>query len=130
MDDAVIALLKGRNFCHLITFKKNGDPRVVVIWVDTDGENVVVNGSDGNRYWVEDVKRDPRVIATVVNHDKPYEYVTVWGRVSETTHDGANDHIHRLHNKYHGTSGDTYPLGDGEQRIKVIIEPEKVRHYG
>jgi PPOX class probable F420-dependent enzyme len=130
MDDNIVALLKGRNFAHVVTRRKDGEPRVVLIWVGTDGEHVLLNGSEGNRYWLEDVKRDPRVIVTVVNHDNPYEYTTITGRVTEITHDGANDHIHRLHNKYHGTTGDTYPLGDGEQRAKVLVTPEKVRYNG
>jgi len=130
VEDKTKALLKGKNFCHLVTRRQDGEPRVVLIWVDTDGEHVLVNGSEGNRHWLDDVRRDPRVIATVVNHAMPYEYVTIEGRVVEITHDGANDFIHRLHNKYQGSTGDAYPLTDGEQRAKVVIEVDSVRYNG
>ena len=89
MEAGVQALLtQGRNFCHLVSRRSDGSPRVVVIWVDAADGHVLLNGQEGDRHWLEDVRRDPRVICTVVNMEDPYEYVTIHGRVVEDTHEG------------------------------------------
>jgi hypothetical protein len=65
----------------------------------------------------------------VVNRQNPYEYAEVHGRVVEDTHEGADEHIDRLAQKYLGV--DEYPgRQEGEQRVKFLIEPEKVRVHG
>ena len=126
MDVVVRDLLtQGRNFCHLVTRKPDGSPRVVVLWVDADDEHVLLNGQEGDRYWLEDVRRDPAVIATVVDMDHPYEYVTIHGRVVADTHQGANAHIDALARRYWGTD---YGLPEGKQRVIVRVAPERVRH--
>ena len=40
----------------------------------------------------------------------------------------AEQHIQRLHQKYRG--GGCYPLGPGERRLKVVIEPVAVKVSG
>ena len=126
MDDRVRELLsEGRNFCHLVTRKRDGEPRVVVIWVDADGEHVLLNGQEGERRWLTDVRRDPRVIITVVNAENPYEYVTIHGRAVEDTHEGANEHIDALAQRYWGKG---YGLEEGKQRVLVRVAPDTVRH--
>ena len=125
IEDAVRALLQGKNFCHLVTRRRDGSPRVVVIWVDADDEHVLLNGQEGERHWIADVRRDPAVICTVVNMDDPYEYVTIHGRVVGDTHEGANEHIDALAQRYWGTD---YGLPEGKQRVIVRVAPERVRH--
>jgi hypothetical protein len=65
----------------------------------------------------------------VLNLENPYEYVTVRGRVTEITEDGADDHIDALAKKY--LDLDEYPYRtDDEVRVTVAIEPEKVNYRG
>ena len=120
-------LTEGRNFAHVVSSRRNGEPRVVLVWVDADAEHVLLNGQEGARQWLEDVRNDPRVIVTVVNHDDPYEYVTIEGTVESETHEGANAHIDKLAQKYWGTD---YGLEAGAQRVLVRVRPQKVRHRG
>ena len=40
-------LLEGKNFCGVVTIGKDGRPDVVVVWVDTDGEGVLLNSAEG-----------------------------------------------------------------------------------
>ena len=50
--------------------------------------------------------------------------IALRGAVVEMTHDGADEHIDVLANKYLGTD---YPnRREGEQRVKVRIRPERV----
>ncbi|HYZ27861.1 MAG TPA: TIGR03618 family F420-dependent PPOX class oxidoreductase [Thermoleophilaceae bacterium] len=119
---------QGANFVALATRDKQGKPRLAVIWADLDDGRIAVNSAEG-RLWPENVRREPEVALVVVNRQNPYEYAEVLGRVVEDTHDDADDHIDRLAQKYMGV--DEYPgRREGEQRVKFVIEPEKVRVRG
>ncbi len=128
IDGRARELLEAKNFCHVGTIRSDGTPHVVPVWVDTDGEHVVLNSAEG-RLWVRNADRDPRITCTVANSENPYEYVTISGRVSERTHDGADDHIDSMARKY--LDADTYPFrSPDEQRVIFRIEPGIVRVHG
>ena len=128
LDAKARELLEGANFCYVVTHGKSGRPLVNPIWVHADDGHVIVNSAEG-RAWPENVRRDPRVTLCVPNHENPYEYVTIWGRVVEDTHEGADENINFLSKKY--LDKNEYPFrGPGEQRILFRIEPEKIKVYG
>ena len=41
------ALLTGKNFASFSTLMPDGSPQTTVVWVDTDGEHVLVNTAVG-----------------------------------------------------------------------------------
>jgi PPOX class probable F420-dependent enzyme len=121
-------LLEARNFCHVATIDSDGTPHVAVVWVDVNGSDVLLNGAEG-REWPENLRRDPRVTLTVVNHENPYEYVSIDGRVVEMTHDGADDHIDRMSQKYFGKK--RYPDASPDQtRLLIRVRPDKISVRG
>ena len=121
-------LIEAPNFLALASEREDGSTHLTVIWGDLEDGRVAVNSAEG-RIWPENLRRKPEVSLVVVNHESPYEYVSVRGRVVEDTHDGADEHINRLAKKY--LDKDEYPFRQpGEQRIKFLIEPERVRVHG
>jgi PPOX class probable F420-dependent enzyme len=117
----------GKNFVTLTTLR-NGSPHMVVIWGDLENGNIALNGAEGRR-WPQNLRENPEVALVVTNSEDPYEYASVRGRVVEDTHEGADEHIDRLAKKYLGK--DEYPYRqEGEQRVKFLIEPERVRMQG
>jgi len=125
IDGRVKELLEAPNFVAVASLNKDGAPDVKVVWGDLDDGKVVLNSAEG-RKWPANVRRDPRVTVTVVNHENPYEYAQIRGRVVEDTHEGADENIDKLAKKYLGK--DEYPwLQPGEQRIKFLVEPERIR---
>jgi PPOX class probable F420-dependent enzyme len=121
-------LLQDKNFCHVVTTRRDGSPHVSVVWVDVEGDEVLLNGAEG-RVWPANLRRDPKVLLTVVNLANPYEYTTIKGRAVEITPDGADEHIDALAKKY--LDEDEYPFRqEGEVRLKVRIQPEKVSLRG
>jgi PPOX class probable F420-dependent enzyme len=121
-------LIEAPNFLALASEREDGSTHLTVIWGDLEDGRVAVNSAEG-RIWPENLRRQPEVSLVVVNHESPYEYVSVRGRVVEDTHDGADEHINRLAKKY--LDKDEYPFRQpGEQRIKFLIEPERVRVHG
>ena len=128
IEGRVRELLEAPNFVALASLNKDGSPDVKVVWAGVDGGNVVLNSAEG-RQWPKNVRRDPRVTVTVVNHQNPYEYAQIRGRVVDDTHDGADENIDSLAKKYLGK--DEYPFRqEGEQRVLFRVEPERVKLHG
>jgi PPOX class probable F420-dependent enzyme len=121
-------LLKAKNFCVVSTIRADGSVHAAPVWVDVQDGRPVVNTAEG-RSWPENLKRDPRVTLTVQNMENPYEYLSVRGRVTEQTREGADTHIDSLAMKYLGQ--ESYPYRQpGEQRVILHVEPDYVRVNG
>jgi PPOX class probable F420-dependent enzyme len=115
-------------FAGLATVMPDGSPQVTPVWIDFDGENLLVNTAVGRRK-DKNLQRDSRVSLMLVDPDNPYRYLEVRGRVVERTHDGADDHINKMAKKYLGK--DVYPgRQPGEVRVLYKIKPARVSSMG
>lgn len=118
-------ILEAPNFASLATTMPDGAPHVSTVWIDLDGEEVLVNTGEG-LVKTENVRRDPRVAISVFDQQEdPYEQVVIHGTVVDITPDGADEHIDRLAKKY--LDVDTYPWREpGEQRLILRIRVDRV----
>ncbi len=124
LSEGVKKLFLEPNFPHLATLMPDGSPQVTPVWVDLEGDRILVNTAEG-RVKPRNVRRDPRVAISIHRQDNPYSSAFIRGRVVEIKHEGAEDHIHKMAKKYLGQ--DRYPyLQPGEQRAIMVIEPEQV----
>lgn len=124
LDDRDRELLAAPNFVTVSTLRPDGSIQAAPIWVDVDGDTVVLNTAEG-RAWPENLRREGHATLTVQNLENPYEYVTISGHVSADTTDGADEHIDQMAKKYLGQ--DTYPYRQpGEQRVIFRITPDRV----
>lgn len=123
--DSVTKLLNGKNFGFLATLNKDGSPQVTPIWVDSDGDYVLLNTAMG-RVKQKNTMRDPRVAVAVLDMSNPYKYAAIRGRVVEQLPgQTAEDHIDKLAKKYLGKN--KYPFRQaGEKRVILKIVPEHV----
>lgn len=104
--------------------RPDGSIQAVVAWVGTEGDHLTLNSAEG-RAWPENLRRAGKATITVIA-DTPWEWVSVAGVLDGDTHEGAEDHIHVLSNKYLGSD---YPaLPPGEQRVKFSLRPERVTY--
>lgn len=126
--DELIDLLGRPSTCYLSTTMPDGSPQLTQTWVDTDGENIVVNTVQG--YQKErNVTRDPRVAVAVSDPDNPSRYFSVRGHVISATTDGGAAHIERLAQRYLGTPYPWYG-GRGQVRVVLTISIDKVHAMG
>jgi len=124
LSDGVKKLFQEPNFAHLATLMRDGSPQVTPVWVDLDGDRILVNTAEG-RVKPRNVRGDPRVSISIINQQNPYSHAAVRGRVVDITHEGADAHIDKLAKKYLGQ--DTYPFRQpGEQRVIFVIEAKHV----
>jgi PPOX class probable F420-dependent enzyme len=103
--------------------RQDGTPHQTAVWVDWDGEHVVLN-LNNFRAKLEHLRRDPRVSVLTVDRNDPFRRLAVEGRVVEITTEGAYEHIVRQAGVYIGK--DDYPLQEGEERVLVKIAPDRV----
>jgi PPOX class probable F420-dependent enzyme len=121
-------LLSEPAFCEVATLMADGSPQITQVWVDTDGEHILVNTSE-NRQKTRNVRRDPRVAVNVVDPNNAWRLASVRGKVVDVTTDGADDLIDRLAQKYLGQ--EKYPSRrPDEVRVTLKIAPEKVNEVG
>jgi PPOX class probable F420-dependent enzyme len=112
----------------LATSGADGTPQITPLWVDIDGDDVLVNTAEG-RVKARNIERNPKVALSVVDPDDPYNVVALKGTVVEITTEGADAHIDALAHKYLGV--DSYPgRRPDEVRIKVRIRPDTVAMQG
>ena len=124
LSDAEARLFaEGRNFGTLVTLRADGSPHATPVWVDFDGENVVINTAQGRAKY-RNLKRDPRVAVSVFSEENQEAYVTVNGVAEIVDEDQAAwEHMDTLERKYRGR--DQFPRG-GPQRVLVRIRPTRV----
>jgi PPOX class probable F420-dependent enzyme len=126
LTDKQAQLLVDKNIASLATVNPDGSPHVTPVWVDWDGEHVLVNTLRG-RAKVRNIERDPRAEIVVFNLQNPYQHVRVKGR-AELVDEGAEEHIDQLSKKY--VDEDSYPWrAPGDKRVIVRIRPERVSDY-
>lgn len=123
LNETAVTLLKGPNIAHLATLMPDGSPQVTPVWVDTDGQDVLINTAEG-RLKLKNMRRDPRVAVDLVDRDNPYRSVLVRGHVVAISEEGADAHIDQLAQRYLGV--ERYPKAEGERRVIVRIRPARV----
>lgn len=117
-------LTEDHYFAVVSTLMPDGSPQSSVVWIDSDGENVLFNTAEG-RVKPRNLRRDPRVSVTIYDPENPFETVSIRGRAVEITTEGADEHIDKLAKKY--TGNDRYPFRQpGEQRLLVRIVPDRI----
>jgi PPOX class probable F420-dependent enzyme len=128
LPEELIALLRAPSTCYITTLMPDGSPQLTQTWVDTDGEHILINSVVGYQKQ-RNIERDPRVAVAISDPAHPTRYITVRGRVTATTIDGAADHIESLAHKYLGRPYPWYG-GRDQTRITMTITIEKLHTMG
>ena|SRR5688572_12005305 len=116
-------LAEAANHAVLTTLFPSGGPQTNVVWIDHDGENLLVN-SETERQKVRNVRRDPRVAVLVFDPADMDNWVEVRGRVVEIVEgEEARRHIDDLAQKYLGVPD--YPTPIRSPRVILKIAPDR-----
>ena len=128
LPDELLELLRGPSTCYIATLMKDGSPQLTQVWVDTDGEHVIVNSVD-THLKVRNLRRDPRVAVTISDPAHPGGFYQVRGRAISITEEGGPEHIEMMAQKY---TGGSYPWYGGRDQVRVVItiEADKVSSTG
>ena len=124
LNAKAVRLIDGKNFAFLATIMPDGAPHVAPVWIDREGDTILVNTAMG-RVKQRNVTREPRVALSIADQNNMYDKIVIHGRVVSQTLEGADAHIDKLAKKYIGK--DKYPWrAPGERRVIIKIEPTQV----
>jgi PPOX class probable F420-dependent enzyme len=127
LDDNAQKFLEQPYVGTVTTLREDGSPHSTIVWVDVEDGKVSFNTATG-RAKPRHLEHDPRASLLVVDPNDSYRWIAISGH-AELTDEGADAQIDKLAKKYLGR--DEYPWRKpAEQRLKVLIEPEKVDSYG
>ena len=87
------------NLAAISTVGNDGGPRVTMVWVDVDGDDILVNSTQ-SRIWPKNLERDPRVALCAFDKEQVFNNVAVVGHVVSMSTEGAWDHIQKVARKY------------------------------
>jgi len=121
LSEKAMALIERKNFAHLATLMKDGSPHVAPVWVDHEGDIILINTAVG-RMKHRNIRRDRRVALSIADQADPYERIEIRGRVISQVREGADEHIDKLSAKYRGVPKYDKSSPD-ERRIVLKIEP-------
>lgn len=123
LPDKVKTIVDGKNYATIATLNADGSPQTSVVWISRDGDDLLVSTVKG-RLKDRNLRRDPRVSITVVDHDNPYDYFEARGKVT-FTEEGGPELINSLSLKYTGEQY-TGDVGTDHVRVVVRISPDKL----
>jgi PPOX class probable F420-dependent enzyme len=119
LTDEVRRLVARANYAHIATLMPDGAPHSVPVWIDLEGDNLVILTGPGSRK-ARNLERDPRVAISINDIDQPYASALIRGRLLERVEgDRAWEIIDRIARKY---IGQPYPLRT--DRIVLVIKPD------
>jgi PPOX class probable F420-dependent enzyme len=110
-------LLSSPNYLHLATLRADGSSRSWVVWVGIEGERLLIC-TDDSTWKAKDMRRDPRVSASIVDLANPYRMAAIQGRVVEVRPDNDCRYMDPISMKY--TSAPFPYRGPG--RVCFVIE--------
>jgi len=123
-SDTSRAIFDKKVLAHVASLGPDGDPHVTPVWVELDGEEIVISTALG-RAKARNLANDARVAVSLTDPDNPYTVIAVRGHVGTFTTDGADEVIDRLAKKYMDV--DTYPFRrEGEIRVTVKIVADRI----
>lgn len=133
LNPAARSLIESGALAHLVTLAADGSPRVAVIWVGLDGDEVVAGHLDRRQHKLRNIAADPRVALSIesdtVNPIGLQEYLVIRGR-ARLQDGGAPALLQRLAHAYLGPDVKFPPMHDPPEGIVSRITVEHVGGIG
>lgn len=126
IPESHVDILHKKSFAHVATVDEQGVPQVTPVWVDYDGEYILINSAKGRKK-DRNMRARPEVGVSIQDPDNMYRYLGVQGVIEEITEADGAEMIHRLSRKY---TGQDYTLSPSETRVTYRIRPVKTWTMG
>lgn len=133
LNPAARALIESGKLAHLVTLAADGSPRVAVIWIGLDGDELVAGHLDTRQIKLRNIAADPRVALSIeseiVNPIGLQQYLVIRG-TARLQVGGAAELLQRLAHVYLGPDVDFPPMPDPPAGIVSRITVEHVSGIG
>lgn len=101
LPEKICKLIDDKNLAHFATLKKDGSPHVAPVWIDRDGDIILIN-TTSSRLKYKNVQNDKRVSLSITDYKDPYTWASIIGEVVELSNVDAETHIDKMSQKYLG----------------------------
>ena len=101
LPEKICKLIDDKNLAHFATLKKDGSPHVAPVWIDRDGDTILIN-TTSSRLKYKNVQNDKRVSLSIADYKDPYTWASIIGEVVELSSVDAETHIDKMSQKYLG----------------------------
>ena len=122
-------LTDARSLTVLVTLMPDGQPQAQVVWVEVEGDTVVIN-TERSRQKAKNMAREPKVTVISVDPTDSERYIEIRGEVESMREDDGVEVINRLAMKYDGKPyfGGRAPVEALQtmRRVTVRIRPTRV----
>jgi PPOX class probable F420-dependent enzyme len=133
LNPAARELIESGKLAHLVTLAPDGSPRVAIIWVGLDGDEIVAGHLDRRQVKLRNIAADPRVALSIasdtVNAIGLQENLVIRGN-ARLEDGGAPALLQRLAYVYLGPEVKFPPMSDPPQGIVSRITVEHVGGIG
>lgn len=119
LNAGVRRLLDAPNLAVLATINKDGSPQTSVVWVGTEGDELVISSAQGRRKDLN-IRRDSRVSLSVYDAEDPDTYAEIRGDATVTEDVGRALAV-RLAEKYEGPGAGEEFLSLPPEIVRVVI---------
>jgi PPOX class probable F420-dependent enzyme len=130
LNDLVREALTAGHLAHLVTLNKDGSPKVSIVWVGLDGDEIVC--AHQNLYQkLKNIQRDARVALSMVTGGKTNRldnYLVINGR-ARITEGGASKLLNQLAQIYIAP-GTTFATDEAPQGYITHITVERIHGNG
>jgi PPOX class probable F420-dependent enzyme len=121
---ALMDLLEGDALAHLATVRADGTPHVTPLWIDHDGDTLLVNVRV-DRVKAANMRERPAVAISIVDPRNPYRYLSITGVVVSWSEEGWREHMDELSRRYMKVA--RYPWSFPDERRAIFrIAPKHV----
>jgi len=114
----------------LTTLMPDGMPQSSIVWVDYDGEYVLIN-TTLQRQKGRNMQANPKVTVLVIDPNDSSRWAEARGQVIEMTRVGADAHADKLTQRYCPGKQyfyrDIYPVEQKEKETRVIVRIQPVK---
>src|SRR3989475_13217253 len=115
-----IDLLEGEALGHLATVRADGTPHVTPLWVDHDGDTLLVNVRL-DRVKAANMRQRTAVALSAVDPRNPHSFLAVSGEDVSWSEDGRREHMDALSRRDRNV--DRYPCAlPGERRAMFRVQ--------
>jgi PPOX class probable F420-dependent enzyme len=127
------ALIEAETLAHLVTLAADGSPRITLIWVGLEGDEIVAGHLDKDQPKLRRIARDPRVALSLqsptTNEIGLNEYLVIRG-TARLQEGGAPELLQRLAHTYLGPDVIFPPMPDPPPGIVSRITVEHIGGIG
>lgn len=133
LGPAARAALDAGNLAHLVTLNPDGTPQVSIVWVGTDGDEIVSGHLNPDQQKLRNVHRDPRVVLSLETGGRNEigldHHLVVRGR-GRITEGGAAELLQRLAYAYLGPDVVFPPIPDPPPGVVLRISVDRLSGVG